>query len=183
MFIHNIQNHNKENENNGYENIEYDHENNGYENDEYDNEEHNNDMEEEEEYISDGELIILEGLANHAYKSYTKHMAAVEEYEAALEKRRLYDERHAVDNERSKETYSSSNSPKADVDEVAPDPFLEALRVYDDEGYNIDGFNSQGYDRENFNRAGFNRYDGYDRGGYNINGDSRGSGLSRFPKL
>ena len=139
--------------------------------------------EEEEEYISDGELIILEGLANHAYKSYAKHMEAVEEYETALEKRRLYDERHAADNEHSKESYSSSNSPKADVYEETPDPFLEALRVYDDEGYNIDGFNSQGYDRENFNRAGFNRYDGYDRGGYNINGDSRGSGLSRFPKL
>lgn len=167
MFIHNNKENNKE-----------------YYNDKYDNEEYDDDHDEpEEEYISDGELIILEGLANHAYKSYAKHMEAVEEYEAALEKRRRYDERHAIDTGRPEESTSSSDTPRTDAYEESPDSFLEALRVYDEEGYDVDGFNSQGYDRENFNRAGFNRYDGYDRGGYNIYGDSRGSDLTRFPKF
>ena len=158
--------------------------NNEYEKDEYSKEEHSNAGEEaDDEYISDGELIILEGLASHAYTSYAKHMEAVEEYEAALEKRRLYDERHKAEGGHVKETCSSSNTAKLNDYEEAPDPFLEALRVYDDDGYDADGFNSQGYDRDNYNRAGFNRYDGYNRGGYNINGDSRGSGLTRFPKL
>lgn len=167
MFIHNDKENNKE-----------------YDNDEYDNEEYDDDYDEaEEEYISDGELVILEDLANHAYKSYAKHMEAVEEYEAALEKRRRYDERHAADTGRPAESSPSSNISRTDAYEESPDPFLEALRVYDEDGYDVDGFNSQGYDRENFNRAGFNRYDGYDRGGYNIYGDSRGSDLTRFPKL
>ncbi len=75
------------------------------------------------------------------------------------------------------------NEIPEDTFNVKPDPFLTALQVYDAEGYDVDGFDSQGFDREGYNRAGFNRYTGYDRGGYDIHGNSRGSNLTRFPKL
>ena len=134
------------------------------------------------EDISDGELFELESATRIAYRDYSKHIAAVEAYEQALAKRRRYEEYCAA----KKVANSDNNSPRkgrTNSHTNQSDPFLVALQVDDNEGYDADGFDSQGYDREGYNRAGFNRYTGYNRGGYDIHGNSRGSDLTSFPKL
>lgn len=134
------------------------------------------------EDISDGELFELESATHIAYRDYSKHEAAVEAYEKALAQRRRYEEKQASSRDSDTYRHSSSDRQAAPFGNE-PDPLLTALQVYDSEGYDVDGFNSQGFDREDYNRAGFNRYTGYDRGGYDIHGNSRGSDLTRFPKL
>lgn len=134
----------------------------------------------DEDYVSDGELVVLENLTKIPWRDYESYLNAVADYETALEKRKRFEEKYAPKQVHSS-SYYNQTLPLETQDTF--DPLLAALQVYDDEGYDVDGFNSQGYDRDGFNRAGFNRYDGYDRGGYDIHGNSRLSGLSRFPKL
>lgn len=138
--------------------------------------EHTND----EDYVSDGELVVLENLTKIPWRDYESYLKAVDDYETALEKRKRFEEKYAPKQAPSSSSHYNRNLPTETPDTF--DPLLAALQVYDEEGYDVDGFNSQGYDRDGFNRAGFNRYDGYDRGGYDIHGNSRLSGLSRFPK-
>ncbi len=135
------------------------------------------------EDISDGELFALESETRIPYRDYSKHLAAVEAYEQGLAKRKRYEEYQTAQKASvsHKETSSYNNSENSF--NMEPDPLLTALQTYDAEGYDVDGFDTQGYDREGYNRAGFNRYTGYDRGGYDIHGNSRGSDLTRFPKL
>ncbi len=135
------------------------------------------------EDISDGELFALESETRIPYRDYSKHLAAVEAYEQGLAKRKHYEEYQAVQKSFNECTSNDSNNHRTNICANKPDPFITALQVYDEEGYDVDGFDSQGYDREGYNRAGFNRYTGYDRGGYDIHGNSRGSDLTRFPKL
>ena len=135
------------------------------------------------EDISDEELFELESATRIQFRDYSKHEAAVEAYEKALAQRRRYEEKQTAQKDSDTyELHSSSDKP-ADSFAYEPDPLLTALQVYDSEGYDVDGFNSQGFDREDYSRAGFNRHTGYDRGGYDIHGNSRGSDLTRFPKV
>lgn len=135
------------------------------------------------EDISDGELFALESETRIPYNDYSKHLAAIEAYEQGLAKRQRYEEYQATQKAGivCKKTDFYNNSK--DTCDIEPEPFFASLQVYDSEGYDVDGFNSQGFDREDYNRAGFNRYTGYDRGGYDIHGNSKGSNLTRFPKL
>lgn len=131
--------------------------------------------------ISDGELFELESATRIAYRDYSKHIAAVEAYEQALAQRKRYEEYCAAN----RVVNDNDSTPKGRTDSYTNQsaPLLMTLQVYDNDGYDADGFDSQGYDREGYNRAGFNRYTSYDRGGYDIHGNSRGSDLTRFPKV